>query len=180
MSNGCVPWLMRIVIICMMALGLFFCLRWLDASFQAYGYGFLAMTAIATVADSLFGILLSRTSGLAQLTIFGVDDYQNICDNACDFQRRMLWIWLLEKVAQIITAFFATLVINLDTHGKACLIMGGMSLGFSAQVFLLIYTVRTYLFRTEEIWKLCKTAKYRENEKRVDEWRAQMRKFSIK
>ena len=162
------------VIFClMMAFLLYVVFRFLQLPLRTQGYGFLTVTAIATVADVLFGLLLSRTSGLAQLTSFCVDDYQNICDNAYDFQCRLLWVWIREKLAQILTGFCATIAINIDVQQRyECWIQYGIYLGSILQWFYLIYIILTYTERNGEIWALCKAARLKENAQRIEALRS--------
>ena len=88
-------------------------LMYYGLSLEIQGYVLGALSVLFALMDTFYGALITRTNSLTSLTAFSVDEYHNICDNVCDFQRRLLFVWLGSKLSQIFLAAIAVADIQL-------------------------------------------------------------------
>ena len=133
------------------------------------GYILGALSILFALMDSFYGALISRTNSLTGLTVFSVDEYHNICDNVCDFQRRLLFTWLIGKLLQLLLAGIAVAEIQLKEPfplPKWVLELGGYIV-FGISMWVFAYMINTYIDREAEIFCMYKKARAKENEARL-------------
>lgn len=138
-------------------------MSWLPLEIQGYVLG--SLSVLFALMDTFYGALISRTNALTSLTAFNVDEYHNICDNVYDFQKRLLFVWLVSKLAQFFLAGFAVADIRLKQPN--CILQWSGYTSFIITMLLFAYMVNTYIAREAEIFAIYKTARVRENERRL-------------
>lgn len=137
------------------------------------GYILGALSILFALVDSFYGALISRTNSLTGLTGLSVDEYHNICDNVCNFQRRLLFAWLIGKLLQLLLAGIAVAEIQLNEpfpFPKWALELGGYVI-FCASMYMFAYMVNTYIVREAEIFSIYKKARVKANEARLESTR---------
>ncbi len=140
---------------------------------EIQGYVLGALSVLFALMDTFYGALIARTNSLTSLTAFTVDEYHDICDNVCDFQRRLLFVWLGSKLAQLFLAGFAVADIQLKQPNS--ILQWGGYLFFVITMYLFAYMVNTYIAREIEIFNIHKKAHVRENKLRLKRERTQQK-----
>jgi hypothetical protein len=141
---------------------------------EIQGYVLGALSVLFALMDTFYGALIARTNSLTSLTAFTVDEYHNICDNVCDFQRRLLFVWLSSKLAQLFLAGVA--VADIQLKQPNLILQWGGYLFFVITMYLFAYMINTYIAREVEIFAIHKTAHVRENELRRKRERIQQKR----
>lgn len=148
-------------------------LMYYGLSLEIQGYVLGALSVLFALMDTFYGALITRTNSLTSLTVFSVDEYHNICDNVCDFQRRLLFVWLGSKLSQILLAAIA--VADIQLKKPNLFLQWGGYIFFATTMILFAYMVNTYIAREAEIFAIHKKAHVRENELRLKRERTQQK-----